>query len=217
MTGDDDCLCPDPASMTHAGSLADLLNEVRQCRVCAAKLPLGPRPVFQIGSNARLLIAGQAPGRKVHQTGIPFDDPSGETLRTWLGIDRATFYDPDKVAILPMAFCYPGRGKSGDLPPTPECAPLWQERLLARMPSIQLTLVIGRHAQLHHLGKTNKDTLTETVRAYRGYLPGRFPLPHPSPRNGPWLKRHPWFEAEVVPALREEVAKALHSDQGASQ
>lgn len=189
--------------------LIDLLNEVRHCKVCAHKLPLGPRPVVQIGSGARLLIAGQAPGRKVHLSGIPFDDPSGDTLRAWLGIDRATFYDPEQVAILPMAFCYPGRGRSGDLPPPPECTPLWQAKLLALMPTIELTLVIGHHAQRHHLGKSGRTTLTETVRAFRDYLPRRFPLPHPSPRNGPWLKRHPWFEAEVIPALRAEVAQVL--------
>lgn len=197
-------------------SLADLLSEVRGCKVCNPKLPLGPRPVVQIGRDARLLIAGQAPGRKVHQSGIPFDDPSGDTLRAWLGIDRTTFYDPEKVAILPMAFCYPGRGKSGDLPPPPECAPLWQERLLQHMPNVRLTLVIGRHAQLHHLGKNDKATLTETVRAYRDYLPDRFPLPHPSPRNGPWLKRHPWFEAEVIPMLRVAVAEVLEAAEARS-
>jgi uracil-DNA glycosylase len=147
----------------------------------------------------------------VHQSGVAFDDASGRTLRTWLGIDRTTFYDPDRVAIMPMGFCYPGRGKSGDLPPSPECAPLWRARLLALMPRITLTLVIGRYAQRHHLGQDGKQTLTETVRAYRDFLPGRFPLPHPSPRNGPWLQRHPWFEAEVVPALRDVVASALAS------
>lgn len=190
-------------------ALSCLLNEVRGCTVCAEKLPLGPRPVVQIGARATILVAGQAPGKKVHQTGIPFDDPSGNTLRAWLGIDRATFYNSERIAILPMAFCYPGRGKSGDLPPRPECAPLWREKLLSLMPKISLTLVIGRYAQLHHLGHEGKTTLTETVRAYRDYLPGIFPLPHPSPRNGPWLKRHPWFDDDVVPALRDAVAKAL--------
>lgn len=190
---------------------ADLLNEVRACTVCAHKLPLGPRPVVQIGAEAKILIAGQAPGKKVHQTGIPFDDPSGKTLRAWLGVDPATFYDPQKIAILPMAFCYPGRGKSGDLPPPAECAPLWRAKLLSLMPKICLTLVIGRYAQLHHLGSEGKATLTETVRAYRDYLPNVFPLPHPSPRNGPWLKRHGWFDEDVLPTLRATVAKTLAS------
>lgn len=195
--------------------LPDLLDEVRNCKVCAAKLPLGPRPVVQIGAEATILVAGQAPGLKVHQTGIPFDDASGKTLRSWLGIDRATFYDSQKIAILPMAFCYPGRGRSGDLPPPAECAPLWRAKLLSQMPKIRLTLVVGRYAQLHHLGLEGKATLTETVRAYRDYLPGVFPLPHPSPRNGPWLKRHPWFDQEVLPALRDAVADALEPSPSA--
>ncbi|MGH1483916.1 MAG: uracil-DNA glycosylase family protein [Geminicoccales bacterium] len=189
---------------------SDLLNEVKACKVCADKLPSGPRPVFQIGVEAKVLIAGQAPGRKVHQTGIPFDDPSGDTLRTWLGIDRATFYDPNKIAILPMAFCYPGRGQSGDLPPPVECATLWRAKLLSLMPKVDLTLVIGRYAQRYHLGDDSKATLTETVRAYRDYLPNVFPLPHPSPRNRPWLKRHLWFDEDVLPALRKLVADRLN-------
>lgn len=193
--------------MTKA--LSDLLHDVRACKVCADKLPLGPRPVVQIGHDARILIAGQAPGKKVHQTGVPFDDPSGRTLRNWLGVDDATFYNPAKIAILPMAFCYPGRGQSGDLPPPAECAPLWRAKLLTQMPNIKLTLVIGRYAQLHHLQSNGKTTLTETVSSYRDYLPDVFPLPHPSPRNGPWLKRHPWFEQDVIPTLREAVTKAL--------
>lgn len=194
-------------------TLSDLLNEVKACKVCADKLPLGPRPVFQIGVEAKILIAGQAPGRKVHQTGIPFDDPSGDTLRTWLGIDRATFYDPNKIAILPMAFCYPGRGQRGDLPPPVECATLWRAKLLSLMPKIELTLVIGRYAQRYHLGDDGKATLTATVRAYRDYLPNVFPLPHPSPRNRPWLKRHLWFDEDVIPALRKLVADRLNDSQ----
>ncbi len=139
--------------------------------------------------------------------------PRGDTLCAWLGIDRATFYDPSQVAILPMAFCYPGRSRHGDLPPSTECAPLWRLRLLALMPRIEVTLVVGRYAQLHHLGAGGKATLTETVRAYQDYLPRIFPLPHPSPRNGPWLKRHPWFETEAIPALREIVANSLAKRQ----
>jgi len=170
--------------------LSDLLNEVRACTACAHKLSLDPRPVVQVGVEATILIAGQAPGKKVHQTGIPFDDPSGKTLRHWLGIDRATFYDPEKIPIPPMGFCYPGRGKSGDLPPTTECAPLWRPE--------------------------SKATLTETVRAYRDYLPNVFPLPHPSPRNGPWLKRHPWFDEDVIPALRDAVSNARKASNSGS-
>ena len=190
-------------------AITELLDKVRACEVCAYKLPMGPRPVLQIGAEARILIAGQAPGRKVHETGIPFDDPSGNTLRDWLGIDRATFYDQERIAILPMAFCYPGRGRSGDLPPPTECAPLWRESILTQMPNIELTIVIGQYAQAHHLGSAGKATLTETVRTFRDYLPNVFPLPHPSPRNGPWLKRHPWFNQDVIPVLREFVADAL--------
>lgn len=189
--------------------IADLIKHVKACQICAHKLPHGPRPVLQIGREARLLIAGQAPGRKVHDTGIPFDDSSGETLRAWLGIDRAAFYDPRQVAILPMAFCYPGRGRSGDLPPPPECARNWRERLLEAVPNIRLTIVIGRYALAYHLATGAEATLTETVQSYRDHLPAHFPLPHPSPRNRPWLKRHPWFEAEVIPALQALVAEVL--------
>ena len=191
--------------------LASLRAEVAACAVCAPHLPLGPRPVLQVGAGARLLIAGQAPGRVVHRRGVPFDDRTGDALRAWLGIDRATFYDPERVAILPLGFCYPGRGRGGDRPPRPECAPLWQARLLARMPAIRLTLLLGRHAQRHHLGARCEPSLTRTVLAFRDYLPSHFPLPHPSPRNRPWLHRHPWFEDDVLPALRTEVQRALVS------
>jgi uracil-DNA glycosylase len=197
--------------MTSRTELEALLAEVAACAVCAPHLPLGPRPVLQIGSGARLLIASQAPGRRAHRHGIAFHDRSGETLRAWLGIDSATFYDPERVAILPLGFCYPGRGQGGDLPPRPECAPLWQARLRAAMPALRLTLLLGRHAQRHHLGTRSKPGLTETVRTFRDYLPAHFPLPHPSPRNRPWLQRHSWFEQEVLPALRAEVGRALTS------
>jgi uracil-DNA glycosylase len=197
--------------MTSRTELDRLLAEVAKCAVCAPHLPLGPRPILQIGSGARLLIAGQAPGRRVHERGIPFDDRTGDALRAWLGIERATFYDRERVAILPIGFCYPGRGRGGDLPPRPECAPLWQARLRAHMPAIGLTLLLGRHAQRHHLGARCRPSLTETVRAFRDYLPSYFPLPHPSPRNRPWFQRHPWFEQDALPALRVEVHRALAS------
>jgi uracil-DNA glycosylase len=193
----------------EATALERLLEEVSACRVCVAHLPLGPRPIVQIGRRARLLIASQAPGRIAHQRGIPFDDRAGDNLRAWLAIERAAFYDPERIAILPLGFCYPGRGRGGDLPPRPECAPLWHARLLAHMPDLRLTLLLGRHAQRHHLGTRCQPTLTETVRRFAGYLPACFPLPHPSPRNGPWFRRHPWFEREVLFALRVEVGRAL--------
>jgi uracil-DNA glycosylase len=177
--------------------------------MCALELPLGPRPILQIGAGARILLASQAPGRIAHLSGVPFADRSGDTLRLWLGLDRATFYDPERVAILPQGLCYPGRGPGGDLPPRPECAPLWQRRLLALLPEIRLVVLLGRHAQRHHLGARCAPSLTVTVRSFRDYLPRYFPLPHPSPRNGPWLHRHPWFEREALPALRAEVARVL--------
>ncbi|MCJ0765100.1 uracil-DNA glycosylase family protein [Variovorax terrae] len=186
-----------------------LLAEVRACTLCAPQLPLGPRPVLQLHPRARLLIAGQAPGRKVHASGIPFDDASGERLRDWLGLGREVFYDPRQVAILPMGFCYPGTGRSGDLPPRPECAPAWRAPLLAQLRHLQLTLLVGQYAQAWHLGGP-KRPLTETVRDWRrGWDAGLLPLPHPSPRNNLWLRRNPWFEAELLPALRERVRAAL--------
>ncbi len=197
--------------MTDAGAL---LAEVRVCRQCAERLPLGPRPIVQIGPRARILIASQAPGRRAHLSGTPFADRAGDNLRRWLGLDASTFYDPEGVAVLPMGLCYPGRGPGGDLPPRPECAPRWQARLRALMPAIGLTVVLGRHAQAHHLGARCKHSLAATVRAFPDYLPSHFPLPHPSPRNGPWLLRHPWFAQDVLPELREAVRRALAGDQG---
>jgi len=187
----------------------ELLAEIRSCTLCAASLPAGPRPVLQASPQARLLIAGQAPGRKVHESGVPFDDASGDNLRAWLGIDRATFYDPMQVAILPMGFCYPGTGKSGDLPPRPECAPAWRARVLASMPEIALTLVVGQYAQAWHLGQTAGKNLTRTVRAWASYGARLMPLPHPSPRNNIWLARNKWFAAELLPVLRARVRAAL--------
>lgn len=184
-----------------------LLNEVRRCDLCASNLPLGPRPILQASARAKILIAGQAPGKKVHLSGIPFDDPSGKRLRDWMGIDSSRFYDSTQVAILPMGFCYPGTGKSGDLPPRPECAPQWRPALLEAMPEIELILVLGQYAQAYHFGETKN--LTQRVRDWRKHWPEMVPLPHPSPRNNRWFKQNPWFEAEVVPALRTRIAELL--------
>jgi uracil-DNA glycosylase len=194
-------------------SLDELLVAVRACSVCAADLPLGPRPVLQAGESARILIVGQAPGAKVHRTGIPWDDPSGERLRRWMGIGAETFYDRSQVAIIPMGYCYPGRGKSGDVPPRRECAELWLDQLLARLPRIELTLLVGLHAQRHFLGRRCKPTLSETVRSWSEYSPEYVPLPHPSPRNQPWLMHHPWFEHELEPMLRERVRALIGQNQ----
>ncbi|QEE25908.1 uracil-DNA glycosylase family protein [Rhodanobacter glycinis] len=191
-------------------SLDRLLAEIRACRICAAHLPLGPRPVVQASATSRLLIVSQAPGRKVHETGIPFNDPSGDRLRDWLGIDRDTFYDAGKIAIAPMGFCFPGTGKGGDLPPRPECAPAWHPRLFPLLTRVRLTLAIGQYAQAGLLGEHRGRTLTDTVLAWREHLArGVLPLPHPSPRNRLWLTRNPWFETELLPILRERVANAL--------
>ncbi|HEX7732166.1 MAG TPA: uracil-DNA glycosylase family protein [Rhodanobacter sp.] len=187
-----------------------LLTEVRTCRLCEAHLPLGPRPVLQASPQSRLLVVSQAPGRKVHETGIPFNDASGDRLRDWLGVDRSTFYDAGKIAIVPMGFCFPGTGKGGDLPPRPECAPTWHPLLLPRLRQVRLTLAIGQYAQAGLLGGQRGRTLTDTVLAWREHLAqGVLPLPHPSPRNRLWLTRNPWFEAELLPELRRLVAEAL--------
>lgn len=191
-------------------SLPALLHEIRRCTLCSPHLPLGPRPVMQAGTEACILIASQAPGRKAHASGKPFTDASGDRLREWLGMPAEVFYDANRVAIVPMGFCYPGTGPGGDLPPRPECAPAWRTQLLARLPSIQLTLVIGRHAMAWHLPDAG-PTLTETVQRWRDYWPSVVPLPHPSPRNGLWLRRNPWFAEELLPALRKRVAGLLTS------
>jgi uracil-DNA glycosylase family 4 len=185
-----------------------LLAEVRRCRTCAAHLPLGPKPVLRASTTARLLIIGQAPGSKVHATGIPWNDPSGDRLREWMGVGREIFYDESRIAITPMGFCYPGKGRSGDLPPRPECAPLWHPRLQALMPRLELVLLVGQYAQRHYLHGTG-TTLAATVRDFRRHGPRFLPLPHPSPRNRLWLKRNPWFEREVVPLLQRRVARLL--------
>jgi uracil-DNA glycosylase len=190
-------------------TLDALLAAVRGCRACEAHLPLGPRPVLQASASARLLVVGQAPGRRVHESGVPWDDASGERLRAWMGIDRGAFYDAAQVAIIPMAYCYPGRGADGDLPPRRECADLWLSHLLAKLPRIESTLLIGGYAQHRFLGAHRKPSLTETTRAWREYAPRFMPLPHPSPRNQPWFKRHSWFERDVLPALRLRVQGLL--------
>jgi len=189
-------------------SLDRLLQEVRACRICESHLPHGVRPVLRVSSTATILVAGQAPGRRVHESGIPFDDPSGDRLREWMGIDAATFYDTSRIAILPMGFCYPGTGKSGDLAPRPECADTWRARLLEQLPSIRLTLTIGQYAIRWHI-ENAKRNLTETVRAWREFGENTLPLPHPSPRNNLWLRKNPWFESEVLPELRNRVTNAL--------
>ena len=186
--------------------MQELLREVRRCRICEEHLPLGPRPVLRAHQDARLLIVGQAPGTRVHDSGTPWDDKSGDRLREWMGIDRETFYDERRIAIIPMGFCYPGRGKSGDLPPRPECAATWHERLLREIKGLELTLLLGQYAQAYYLGDRRRKTLTDTVRARDDFLPEFLPLPHPSPRNNLWLSRNPWFEAEVVPLLQKLLA-----------
>lgn len=186
-------------------TLDSLLAAVRDCRACEAHLPLGPRPVLQAHAAARILIVGQAPGLRVHNTGVPWSDASGQRLRNWIGVDERAFYDASLIAIIPMAFCYPGRGGGGDLPPRPECARLWLSHLLSRLRRIELTILVGWHAQRHFLGARRKATLAHTAAAWRDYAPRYMPLPHPSPRNQPWFKRHPWFEQDVLPALRTRV------------
>jgi len=191
-------------------TLEVLLSAVRECRVCERHLPLGPRPVLRAGETARILVVGQAPGVRVHATGVPWDDPSGERLRAWMGLDAHGFYDESRIAIIPMGYCYPGKGNGGDLPPRRECATLWLDHLLDKLPQIELTLLIGLHAQRHFLGNRRKRSLTETAKAWREFAPNYIPLPHPSPRNTPWFKRNPWFEHQLLPVLRERI-KSLHS------
>ena len=188
-------------------TLESLLTEVRACRACADVLPLGPRPVVQVSATARILIASQAPGTKVHESGIPFSDASGDRLREWMGVSEDVFYDESRIAIVPMGFCYPGRLQDGgDAPPRPECAALWRKRLLANMPDLRLTLLVGTHAQVHTLGR---GKMAERVMAYRHHLPAVFPLPHPSWRSRHWAAKNPWFDADVLPALRDVVQDAL--------
>ena len=187
-----------------------LIEQVSKCVICEPHLPLGARPVIQFNPNARIVMAGQAPGIKVHETGVPFNDASGNRLREWLGLTRDEFYDANNIAILPMGFCYPGRGKSGDLPPRKECAPAWREQLLAALPNIELTIVLGKYAQAYHLPETKKMPLTELVKSWREYWPNYLVLPHPSPRNNIWLKKNPWFEQDVLPELGKRIATILN-------
>ncbi|HTN34203.1 MAG TPA: uracil-DNA glycosylase family protein [Marinobacter sp.] len=186
----------------------ELIRRVRACTICAGFLPLGPRPVIQLSEASRILVVSQAPGRRVHETGIPFNDPSGDRLRRWMGIDKDTFYDEQKLAILPMGFCFPGTGKSGDLPPRPECAPAWRKPLLNRLKNVELTLVIGQYAHAWHLPNGAKS-LTENVRNWKQYWPDILPMPHPSPRNNMWMRRNPWFEDNVIPELQQRIAELL--------
>ena len=186
-----------------------MLSEIRRCDVCAAHLPHAPRPVVQAARGARVVIVGQAPGSKVHESGVPWRDQSGDRLREWTGLDESVFYDASRVALIPMGFCYPGAANGADLPPRPECAPLWHKRLLARLPTLQLTLLVGIHAQGYYLRNLAKTTMTETVRASADYGPAWFPLPHPSWRSTGWMRRNPWFEADILPALRRRVRSIL--------
>jgi len=195
--------------MARESSLDRLLAEIRSCRVCEAHLPFPPRPILRASRSARVLIIGQAPGMKVQLTGIPWNDPSGDRLRSWMNVTREAFYDEGRIALVPTGFCYPGKGRGGDLPPRPECAPLWHPRLHSELEGVQLTLLVGACAQAYYLGDRGRDSLAETVKAARDYLPRFLPLPHPSPRNLRWFKNHPWFEAEIVPLLRDRLTAAF--------
>lgn len=193
--------------MTNSNKLNQLLAEIRACKICEEHLPMGARPVLAAALSAKILIVGQAPGIRVHRSGIPWDDQSGDRLRRWMNIDKKTFYDETKIAIVPMGFCYPGTGTRGDLPPRKECAAHWHQKLLTQLPNIELTLLFGIYAQKYFLGKRRKKSLTETVLHYEEYLPEFLPMVHPSPRNYGWHKKNPWFEAELVPILQERVEK----------
>ena len=198
----------DPKDGRAIQAFSKLLADIRSCTLCADDLPLGPRPILQLGQNSKILVVGQAPGRKVHESGIPFDDASGDRLRNWMGITPESFYDPGCVAILPMGFCFPGTGSSGDLPPRPECAPTWRANVMDQLGDVQLTLVIGQYAQRYHLPDAGRS-VTETVKSWKDHWPTVVPLPHPSPRNNIWLKNNSWFEDELVPELRRRVAAIL--------
>jgi uracil-DNA glycosylase len=200
--------------MTTTTKLDKLLKEVRACRACEAELPLGPNPVVRAKHSSKILIIGQAPGTKVHASGIPWDDPSGKRLREWMNVDDEIFYNPARIAIIPMGFCYPGKGNSGDLPPRKECAELWHKKLMACLPNVTLTLLIGQYAQKYYLRDFmhygGGITVTETVSNWKKFSPKYFPLPHPSPRNTLWLKKNNWFESKTLPQLRKQVQGALN-------
>jgi len=187
------------------------LEQLRGCTLCASQLPLPPKPIVQLQPEARILIAGQVPGRRAHDSGRPFADASGIRLRNWMGISEAEFYDPKIIAILPMGFCYPGKGPSGDLSPRPECAEHWRLRCLALLPHVDLTLLVGQYAQWWHLGYNGRTGLTETVKNWKSFWPDHVPLPHPSPRNNGWLKKNPWFEQEMLPELRANVSELMRT------
>ncbi len=189
--------------------MQQLLSEIFACKLCAEHLELGPRPIVSCETESKIVIIGQAPGSVVHTTGVPWDDKSGDNLRAWLGLDTDAFYDTSKVALIPMGFCYPGKGKSGDLPPRKECAPMWHDALLKKMKNVKLTLLIGSYAQQYYLQKKSKRTLTETVKNFEEYLPEYFVLPHPSPRNNIWQAKNSWFKTSVLPRLKEEVQKMI--------
>lgn len=196
-------------------SLPQLLREISACRICETNLPQGPRPILRASRSARLLIISQAPGSKVHQTGIPWNDASGDHLRDWMNLDRSTFYDETRIAIVPIAFCYPGaEAYGGDKPPRPECAPLWHQRVLNQLPNLQLTLLVGQYSQMRYLGSSRKRSMTETVKAFTEYGPKFFPLPHPSWRSKIWMRKQPWFEKTVVPQLQKAVRGVIADGAG---
>ncbi len=196
-----------------ANDLAALLGKIRGCQHCADFLPHGIRPIVQAAGTARILIIGQAPGSKVHASGMPWDDDSGDRLRSWTGLARDAFYDPAQVALMPMGFCYPGKGKGGDLPPRPECAPLWHARLLAALPEVSLTLLVGQYAMAAYLPKQMRPSVTAAVRSAIDMPGNRFPLPHPAWRSRLWMLKNVWFEAEVLPVLRQKIAAAISASQ----
>lgn len=186
-----------------------LLDEIRSCTICEEYLPAGPRPIVAGNSKSKILIIGQAPGRRVHESGVPWDDPSGDQLRKWLNMDKDTFYNQDLVALMPMGFCYPGSGKSGDLPPRPECAQHWHQKMIDGLANVKLNLLVGQYAQKYYLGKRFKTNLTETVKSFKEFESEYLPLPHPSPRNRIWMKRNEWFEEEVIPYLKNKLSEVL--------
>lgn len=194
----------------NAGNAMSLIDDIKSCTYCSG-LPLGPHPIFQFSAESKILIAGQAPGRITHEKGIPFDDPSGNRLRDWLGVSKEEFYNPHLFAIIPMGFCFPGSTKSGDLPPRPECEKKWRNPIMAQLSNIELTLVIGKYAMDWHIGNQQGKNLTETVKNWRNYMPKQLPMPHPSPRNSAWLKKNPWFETELLPILKSQIRKCCNS------